>query len=181
MLSAKLISVGLMATLVLAAGGTPQTSAQTHTDMIIGLSNIGGLSLSASYVRALKHFDLVAPDTRTRYSRSGCLATYRAIGLTLWYRQGNPLRRASIASCEHFGQALVTSSGWHTVSGLAIGARTQDLLSHYPHAYNTRMTSLNILPRAIQWDLTITSHGPALFALVQDGHVVGLLVEIVGH
>lgn len=147
----------------------------------IGLAKIDGVPLSAPYREAVAHFIAIDSSSNMKFGPTACVATFSTIGLTLSYWRDDPFQRASVSTCVRFGQAVVTGPGWHTPAGLGVGATKHALISHYPHAYDTRITSLASLPHAIQWDLTVTNDGPALFALVRDSRVVALMVEMVGH
>jgi hypothetical protein len=140
------------------------------------------------YADAVSYFGRVDADgARAHFDGGGCTIAYPKIGVKLAYFYTDPLqRRGTPESCTIFHEAAVTSAGWHTNNGLAIGATTKRIRELFPHAYDTgRRGSLFTSPKgSIEWDLTVTTSSaeqPALAAMVEHDRVVALTVTIVGH
>jgi hypothetical protein len=181
-----LVAAALLACATAASSqGRPREAAlNAHT---VTLRAVGGFSLSRNFAQALSYFrGKVATGVRTDFDHAGCTAQIQKFRIRFWYLQDDLLQKATTRTCNHFKAIVVTGAGWHTRNGLSIGDSTARMRTLFPSVYNThhRGGIWTSPPGSVQWDITITNGGgeqPALSASVIQGHVVALVVEMVGH
>jgi hypothetical protein len=180
-MSRRIAAVGLASlALVLAS---PAASA-TNDRRAISTSRIAGMPVFSTFMDTLRRFGRAG--AHERFDSAGCTLTYASLGLWLSWVPTNPLARTGTANtCVHINGIRVSGRGWRTLKGLAIGDPLRRLVRLYPQVYDTRDRGpLWAPPRSIEWNITITCCGggerPALSASVRGGHVVALLIEIVG-
>jgi hypothetical protein len=182
--------VKLLLVIAAACGAFVLPASASHgagDDRVIAPTQIGGLPVFSPFAAALRHFG--RSGARTHFDNAGCTITYPGLGLRMSYLNDAPppSKVATPATCMHIGGAAVGGRGWHTPQGLTVGDSVARLRRIYPHAYDTRHRG----PRwdtsqgSTEWVITITCCGggerPALAAEVPNGHIVALLIIIVGH
>lgn len=93
------------------------SSALVPSSRVVGLQNIGGLTLDASYADAINHFGSVGiAGSSASFDKGECIVEYPKLGLTLWYLQNDLLVKGASGSCLYFQEGVATGAGWHTAN-----------------------------------------------------------------